>query len=91
MKFILNKANALINLILGILLSLPFIYVSWFTKGASLLAIFSLFLLMIGGPLFFIGLVLFFSKTTHGDQSTIQSDVSRIRHAMDQERINKKG
>jgi predicted membrane channel-forming protein YqfA (hemolysin III family) len=90
MNFRLNKANALPTAIIGLILSIPFIYVTWFQPGASLLGILSLMLFIVGGPIFLIGVVMFFSKPMYGRYiSTTHSDLSRIRFLLEQERINK--
>lgn len=81
--------------IVGFIMSLPFAYVMVFGEHEPYISAgraFAILLIMIGLPMFFYGIIAFLlgGKTMPHYGSTTDTDVGRIRHAVEMERMVKK-
>lgn len=94
-KMLLSKITAIVIGVVGFIISLPFAYVMMFGEHQPYMSAgraFAILLVMIGLPMFFGGIIGFFiggkSGITYG--STPETDMGRIRHAVETERMTRK-
>lgn len=89
---VVKKLTAIILMIVGLLLSLPFVYGMIFSAPSVLMTLWDMMciiLLVIGGPTFMYGTASFFSRT-YGSASTTDIELGRIRYAVEQDRWERK-
>ena len=91
---ILNKVAAIIRMVIGGIMCMPFAWHMLFAAREPYMSLWTalgVLLMVVGGPIFFIGFFNFIIRNpSNGTVSTVESDVQRIRFAAEAAQQTKK-